>query len=162
MAREKLNKVLSYALITSMLIGEDKEVENIELDSAKTKKISKLNNGVYEVKNKTFYGEKENLTGENMARNSIKEISHLIINNNETIMKIFLNESLAILMSEFQVSIDGKEIPFEEDKKEKSLFFKVPSLDTRIKLTLFVKMMWRKVDMFLENDLTTLVVSENK
>ncbi len=158
MARERLNKVLSYALVTSMLMGEEKEIKSKYKASTKNKEILCIDNGTYEVLNKTFYGEEKNLIGESMARNSVKEISHLIIDDNEIFMKIYLNESLAILMSEFQISINGEEIPFEENKEEKALIFKIPSLDTKVSLSLFVKVMWRKVNMFLENDLTTLVV----
>lgn len=159
MGRKKINKILGYALVTSMLVGVGADTvyaaTNINSGSAIVRSEG-LRDGIYEANNVTSYVEEENSTGENMARNAIKEKTKFKIENGKTLMTVYFNSSLYGFMNNIEVSAGGEALKIEENKDDKSITFEVPSPDTKVKIGLFITMMGRKVELFLVNDMNTV------
>ncbi len=76
LGRKKINKILGYALVTSMLVGvgADTVYAATSVNSGTAIVRSEgLRDGIYEANNVTSYVEEGNSTGENMARNAVGE-----------------------------------------------------------------------------------------
>ena len=159
MGRKKINKILGYALVTSMLVGVGADTvyaaTNINSGTAIVRSEG-LRDGIYEANNVTSYVEEGNSTGENMARNAIKEKTKFKIENGKTLMTVYFNSSLYGFMNNIEVSTGGETLKVEENKDDKSITFEVPSPDTKVKIGLFITMMGRKVELFLVNDMNTV------
>ncbi|HAT4141250.1 TPA: LPXTG cell wall anchor domain-containing protein [Clostridium perfringens] len=159
MGRKKINKILGYALVTSMLVGVGADTvyaaTNINSGSAIVRSEG-LRDGIYEANNVTSYVEEGNSTGENMARNAIKEKTKFKIENGKTLMTVYFNSSLYGFMNNIEVRAGGEDLKIEENKDDKSITFEVPSPDTKVKIGLFITMMGRKVELFLVNDMNTV------
>ena len=159
MGRKKINKILGYALVTSMLVGVGADTvyaaTNINSGTAIVRSEG-LRDGIYEANNVTSYVEEGNSTGENMARNAIKEKTKFKIENGKTLMTVYFNSSLYGFMNNIEVSAGGEALKIEENKDDKSITFEVPSPDTKVKIGLFITMMGRKVELFLVNDMNTV------
>ena len=159
MGRKKINKILGYALVTSMLVGVGADTvyaaTNINSGSAIVRSEG-LRDGIYEANNVTSYVEEGNSTGENMARNAIKEKTKFKIENGKTLMTVYFNSSLYGFMNNIEVRAGGEDLKTEENKDDKSITFEVPSPDTKVKIGLFITMMGRKVELFLVNDMNTV------
>lgn len=159
MGRKKINKILGYALVTSMLVGVGADTvyaaTNINGGSAIVRSEG-LRDGIYEANNVTSYVEEGNSTGENMARNAIKEKTKFKIENGKTLMTVYFNSSLYGFMNNIEVRAGGEDLKIEENKDDKSITFEVPSPDTKVKIGLFITMMGRKVELFLVNDMNTV------
>ena len=159
MGRKKINKILGYALVTSMLVGVGADTvyaaTNINSGSAIVRSEG-LRDGIYEANNVTSYVEEGSSTGENMARNAIKEKTKFKIENGKTLMTVYFNSSLYGFMNNIEVRAGGEALKTEENKDDKSITFEVPSPDTKVKIGLFITMMGRKVELFLVNDMNTV------
>ncbi|HAT4199235.1 cell wall anchor domain-containing protein [Clostridium perfringens] len=159
MGRKKINKILGYALVTSMLVGVGADTvyaaTNINGGSAIVRSEG-LRDGIYEANNVTSYVEEGSSTGENMARNAIKEKTKFKIENGKTLMTVYFNSSLYGFMNNIEVRAGGEALKIEENKDDKSITFEVPSPDTKVKIGLFITMMGRKVELFLVNDMNTV------
>lgn len=159
MGRKKINKILGYALVTSMLVGVGADTvyaaTNINSGSAIVRSEG-LRDGIYEANNVTSYVEEGNSTGENMARNAIKEKTKFKIENGKTLMTVYFNSSLYGFMNNIEVRAGGEALKTEENKDDKSITFEVPSPDTKVKIGLFITIMGRKVELFLVNDMNTV------
>ncbi|WP_415342309.1 NEAT domain-containing protein [Clostridium perfringens] len=159
MGRKKINKILGYALVTSMLVGVGANTvyaaTNINSGTAIVRSEG-LRDGIYEANNVTSYVEEGNSTGENMARNAVKEKTKFKIENGKTLMTVYFNSSLYGFMNNIEVSTGGEALKVEENKDDKSITFEVPSPDTKVKIGLFITMMGRKVELFLVNDMNTV------
>ncbi|MDM0470345.1 NEAT domain-containing protein [Clostridium perfringens] len=159
MGRKKINKILGYALVTSMLVGVGANTvyaaTNINSGTAIVRSEG-LKDGIYEANNVTSYVEEGNSTGENMARNAVKEKTKFKIENGKTLMTVYFNSSLYGFMNNIEVSTGGEALKVEENKDDKSITFEVPSPDTKVKIGLFITMMGRKVELFLVNDMNTV------
>ena len=159
MGRKKINKILGYALVTSMLVGVGADTvyaaTNINSGSAIVRSEG-LRDGVYEANNVTSYVEEGNSTGENMARNAVGEKTKFRIEDGKTLMTVYFNSSLYGFMNNIEVSAGGEALKIEENKDDKSITFEVPSPDTKVKIGLFITMMGRKVELFLVNDMNTV------
>ena len=159
MGRKKINKILGYALVTSMLVGVGADTvyaaTNINSGTAIVRSEG-LRDGIYEANNVTSYVEEGNSTGENMARNAIKEKTKFKIENGKTLMTVYFNSSLYGFMNNIEVRAGGEALKIEENKDDKSITFEVPSPDTKVKIGLFITMMGRKVELFLVNDMNTV------
>lgn len=159
MGRKKINKILGYALVTSMLVGVGADTvyaaTNINSGSAIVRSEG-LRDGVYEANNVTSYVEEGNSTGENMARNAVGEKTKFRIEDGKTLMTVYFNSSLYGFMNNIEVSAGGEALKIEENKGDKSITFEVPSPDTKVKIGLFITMMGRKVELFLVNDMNTV------
>ena len=159
MGRKKINKILGYALVTSMLVGVGADTvyaaTNINSGSAIVRSEG-LRDGIYKANNVTSYVEEGNSTGENMARNAIKEKTKFKIENGKTLMTVYFNSSLYGFMNNIEVRAGGEDLKIEENKDDKSITFEVPSPDTKVKIGLFITMMGRKVELFLVNDMNTV------
>ncbi|WP_283689067.1 NEAT domain-containing protein [Clostridium perfringens] len=159
MGRKKINKILGYALVTSMLVGVGADTvyaaTNINSGSAIVRSEG-FRDGIYEANNVTSYVEEGNSTGENMARNAIKEKTKFKIENGKTLMTVYFNSSLYGFMNNIEVRAGGEALKTEENKDDKSITFEVPSPDTKVKIGLFITMMGRKVELFLVNDMNTV------
>ncbi|MCX0393726.1 NEAT domain-containing protein [Clostridium perfringens] len=159
MGRKKINKILGYALVTSMLVGVGADTvyaaTNINSGTAIVRSEG-LRDGIYEANNVTSYVEEGNSTGENMARNAVGEKTKFRIEDGKTLMTVYFNSSLYGFMNNIEVSAGGEALKIEENKDDKSITFEVPSPDTKIKIGLFITMMGRKVELFLVNDMNTV------
>ncbi|HHD2735504.1 NEAT domain-containing protein [Clostridium perfringens] len=159
MGRKKINKILGYALITSMLVGVGADTvyaaTNINSGTAIVRSEG-LRDGIYEANNVTSYVEEGNSTGENMARNAVGEKTKFRIEDGKTLMTVYFNSSLYGFMNNIEVSAGGEALKIEENKDDKSITFEVPSPDTKVKIGLFITMMGRKVELFLVNDMNTV------
>ncbi|MDK0794305.1 NEAT domain-containing protein [Clostridium perfringens] len=159
MGRKKINKILGYALVTSMLVGVGADTvyaaTNINSGTAIVRSEG-LRDGIYEANNVTSYVEEGNSTGENMARNAVKEKTKFKIENGKTLITVYFNSSLYGFMNNIEVSAGGEALKIEENKDDKSITFEVPSPDTKVKIGLFITMMGRKVELFLVNDMNTV------
>jgi len=159
LGRKKINKILGYALVTSMLVGVGADTvyaaTNINSGTAIVRSEG-LRDGIYEANNVTSYVEEGNSTGENMARNAVKEKTKFKIENGKTLMTVYFNSSLYGFMNNIEVSAGGEALKIEENKDDKSITFEVPSPDTKVKIGLFITMMGRKVELFLVNDMNTV------
>ncbi|MGU9035095.1 NEAT domain-containing protein [Clostridium perfringens] len=159
MGRKKINKILGYALVTSMLVGVGADTvyaaTNINSGTAIVRSEG-LRDGIYEANNVTSYVEEGNSTGENMARNAIKEKTKFKIEDGKTLMTVYFNSSLYGFMNNIEVRAGGEALKIEENKDDKSITFEVPSPDTKVKIGLFITMMGRKVELFLVNDMNTV------
>ena len=159
MGRKKINKILGYALVTSMLVGVGADTvyaaTNINIGTAIVRSEG-LRDGIYEANNVTSYVEEGNSTGENMARNAIKEKTKFKIEDGKTLMTVYFNSSLYGFMNNIEVRAGGEALKIEENKDDKSITFEVPSPDTKVKIGLFITMMGRKVELFLVNDMNTV------
>ncbi len=159
MGRKKINKILGYALVTSMLVGVGADTvyaaTNINSGTAIVRSEG-LRDGIYEANNVTSYVEEGNSTGENMARNAVGEKTKFRIEDGKTLMTIYFNSSLYGFMNNIEVSDGGEALKIEENKDDKSITFEVPSPDTKVKIGLFITMMGRKVELFLVNDMNTV------
>ncbi|EIF6155090.1 LPXTG cell wall anchor domain-containing protein [Clostridium perfringens] len=159
MGRKKINKILGYALVTSMLVGVGADTvyaaTNINSRTAIVRSEG-LRDGIYEANNVTSYVEEGNSTGENMARNAVGEKTKFRIEDGKTLMTIYFNSSLYGFMNNIEVSAGGEALKIEENKDDKSITFEVPSPDTKVKIGLFITMMGRKVELFLVNDMNTV------
>lgn len=159
MGRKKINKILGYALVTSMLVGVGADTvyaaTNINIGTAIVRSEG-LRDGIYEANNVTSYVEEGNSTGENMARNAVGEKTKFRIEDGKTLMTVYFNSSLYGFMNNIEVSAGGEALKIEENKDDKSITFEVPSPDTKVKIGLFITMMGRKVELFLVNDMNTV------
>ncbi|MFQ9728701.1 MAG: NEAT domain-containing protein [Clostridium perfringens] len=159
MGRKKINKILGYALVTSMLVGVGADTvyaaTNINSGTAIVRSEG-LRDGIYEANNVTSYVEEGNSTGENMARNAVGEKTKFRIEDGKTLMTVYFNSSLYGFMNNIEVSVGGEALKIEENKDDKSITFEVPSPDTKVKIGLFITMMGRKVELFLVNDMNTV------
>ena len=159
MGRKKINKILGYALVTSMLVGVGADTvyaaTNINSGTAIVRSEG-LRDGIYEANNVTSYVEEGNSTGENMARNAVGEKTKFRIEDGKTLMTVYFNSSLYGFMNNIEVSAGGEVLKIEENKDDKSITFEVPSPDTKVKIGLFITMMGRKVELFLVNDMNTV------
>ncbi|EOU1478097.1 NEAT domain-containing protein [Clostridium perfringens] len=159
MGRKKINKILGYALVTSMLVGVGADTvyaaTNINSGTA-IMRSEGLRDGIYEANNVTSYVEEGNSTGENMARNAVGEKTKFRIEDGKTLMTVYFNSSLYGFMNNIEVSAGGEALKIEENKDDKSITFEVPSPDTKVKIGLFITMMGRKVELFLVNDMNTV------
>lgn len=159
MGRKKINKILGYALVTSMLVGVGADTvyaaTNINSGTVIVRSEG-LRDGIYEANNVTSYVEEGNSTGENMARNAVGEKTKFRIEDGKTLMTIYFNSSLYGFMNNIEVSAGGEALKIEENKDDKSITFEVPSPDTKVKIGLFITMMGRKVELFLVNDMNTV------
>ncbi|WP_338852038.1 NEAT domain-containing protein [Clostridium perfringens] len=159
MGRKKINKILGYALVTSMLVGVGADTvyaaTNINSGTAIVRSEG-LRDGIYEANNVTSYVEEGNSTGENMARNAVGEKTKFRIEDGKTLMTVYFNSSLYGFMNNIEVSAGGEALKIEENKDDKSITFEVPSPDTKVKVGLFITMMGRKVELFLVNDMNTV------
>lgn len=159
MGRKKINKILGYALVTSMLVGVGADTvyaaTNINSGTAIVRSEG-LRDGIYEANNVTSYVEEGNSTGENMARNAVGEKTKFRIEDGKTLMTVYFNSSLYGFMNNIEVSAGGEALKIEENKDDKSITFEVPSPDTKVKIGLFITMMGRKVELFLVNDMNTV------
>ena len=140
MGRKKINKILGYALVTSMLVGVGADTVYAATN----------------INNVTSYVEEGNSTGENMARNAVGEKTKFRIEDGKTLMTVYFNSSLYGFMNNIEVSAGGEALKIEENKDDKSITFEVPSPDTKVKIGLFITMMGRKVELFLVNDMNTV------
>ena len=159
MGRKKINKILGYALVTSMLVGvgADTVYAATSVNSGTAIVRSEgLRDGIYEANNVTSYVEEGNSTGENMARNAVGEKTKFRIEDGKTLMTVYFNSSLYGFMNNIEVSAGGEALKIEENKDDKSITFEVPSPDTKVKIGLFITMMGRKVELFLVNDRNTV------
>ncbi|MCX0386375.1 NEAT domain-containing protein [Clostridium perfringens] len=160
MGRKKINKILGYALVTSMLVGvgADTVYAATNINSSRTAIVRSegLRDGIYEANNVTSYVEEGNSTGENMARNAVGEKTKFRIEDGKTLMTVYFNSSLYGFMNNIEVSAGGEALKIEENKDDKSITFEVPSPDTKVKIGLFITMMGRKVELFLVNDMNTV------
>ncbi|TGY45122.1 NEAT domain-containing protein [Clostridium perfringens] len=161
MGRKKINKILGYALVTSMLVGVGADTvyaaTNINSGTAIVRSEG-LRDGIYEANNVTSYVEEGNSTGENMARNAVGEKTKFRIEDGKTLMTVYFNSSLYGFMNNIEVSAGGEALKIEENKDDKSITFEVPSPDTKVKVGLFITMMGRKVELFLVNDMNTVTL----
>ncbi|EOU2020463.1 LPXTG cell wall anchor domain-containing protein [Clostridium perfringens] len=159
MGRKKINKILGYALVTSMLVGVGADTvyaaTNINSGTAIVRSEG-LRDGIYEANNVTSYVEEGNSTGENMARNAVGEKTKFRIEDGKSLMTVYFNSSLYGFMNNIEVSAGGEALKIEENKDDKSITFEVPSPDTKVKIGLFITMMGRKVELFLVNDMNTV------
>lgn len=159
MGRKKINKILGYALVTSILVGVGADTvyaaTNINSGTAIVRSEG-LRDGIYEANNVTSYVEEGNSTGENMARNAVGEKTKFRIEDGKTLMTVYFNSSLYGFMNNIEVSAGGEALKIEENKDDKSITFEVPSPDTKVKIGLFITMMGRKVELFLVNDMNTV------
>jgi len=159
LGRKKINKILGYALVTSMLVGVGADTvyaaTNINSGTAIVRSEG-LRDGIYEANNVTSYVEEGNSTGENMARNAVGEKTKFRIEDGKTLMTVYFNSSLYGFMNNIEVSAGGEALKIEENKDDKSITFEVPSPDTKVKIGLFITMMGRKVELFLVNDMNTV------
>lgn len=159
MGRKKINKILGYALVTSMLVGVGADTvyaaTNINSGTAIVRSEG-LRDGIYEANNVTSYVEEGNSTGENMARNAVGEKTKFRIEDGKTLMTVYFNSSLYGFMNNIEVSAGGEALKIEENKDDKSITFEVPSPDTKVKIGLFITMMGRKGELFLVNDMNTV------
>ncbi|MFR1314590.1 MAG: NEAT domain-containing protein [Clostridium perfringens] len=159
MGRKKINKILGYALVTSMLVGVGADTvyaaTNINSGTA-IMRSEGLRDGIYEANNVTSYVEEGNSTGENMARNAVGEKTKFRIEDGKTLITVYFNSSLYGFMNNIEVSAGGEALKIEENKDDKSITFEVPSPDTKVKVGLFITMMGRKVELFLVNDMNTV------
>ncbi|EJT6172198.1 NEAT domain-containing protein [Clostridium perfringens] len=159
MGRKKINKILGYALVTSMLVGVGADTvyaaTNVNSGTAIVRSEG-LRDGIYEANNVTSYVEEGNSTGENMARNAVGEKTKFRIEDGKTLMTVYFNSSLYGFMNNIEVSTGGEALKIEENKDDKSITFEVPSPDTKVKIGLFITMMGRKVELFLVNDMNTV------
>lgn len=159
LGRKKINKILGYALVTSMLVGVGADTvyaaTNINSGTA-IMRSEGLRDGIYEANNVTSYVEEGNSTGENMARNAVGEKTKFRIEDGKTLMTVYFNSSLYGFMNNIEVSAGGEALKIEENKDDKSITFEVPSPDTKVKVGLFITMMGRKVELFLVNDMNTV------
>ena len=159
MGRKKINKILGYALVTSMLVGVGADTvyaaTNINSGTAIVRSEG-LRDGIYEANNVTSDVEEGNSTGENMARNAVGEKTKFRIEDGKTLMTVYFNSSLYGFMNNIEVSAGGEALKIEENKDDKSITFEVPSPDTKVKIGLFITMMGRKVELFLVNDMNTV------
>lgn len=161
MGRKKINKILGYALVTSMLVGvgADTVYAATSVNSGTAIVRSEgLRDGIYEANNVTSYVEEGNSTGENMARNAVGEKTKFRIEYGKTLMTVYFNSSLYGFMNNIEVSAGGEPLKIEENKDDKSITFEVPSPDTKVKIGLFITMMGRKVELFLVNDMNTVTL----
>lgn len=161
MGRKKINKILGYALVTSMLVGvgADTVYAATSVNSGTAIVRSEgLRDGIYEANNVTSYVEEGNSTGENMARNAVGEKTKFRIEDGKTLMTVYFNSSLYGFMNNIEVSAGGEPLKIEENKDDKSITFEVPSPDTKVKIGLFITMMGRKVELFLVNDMNTVTL----
>ena len=161
MGRKKINKILGYALVTSMLVGvgADTVYAATSVNSGTVIVRSEgLRDGIYEANNVTSYVEEGNSTGENMARNAVGEKTKFRIEDGKTLMTVYFNSSLYGFMNNIEVSAGGEALKIEENKDDKSITFEVPSPDTKVKIGLFITMMGRKVELFLVNDMNTVTL----
>lgn len=161
MGRKKINKILGYALVTSMLVGVGADTVYAATSVNSRTAIVRsegLRDGIYEANNVTSYVEEGNSTGENMARNAVGEKTKFRIEDGKTLMTVYFNSSLYGFMNNIEVSAGGEPLKIEENKDDKSITFEVPSPDTKVKIGLFITMMGRKVELFLVNDMNTVTL----
>lgn len=163
MGRKKINKILGYALVTSMLVGAGADTVYAATNMNDKNNVAivqseGLRDGIYEANNVTSYIEEGNSTGENMARNAVKEKTKFKIENGKTLMTVYFNSNLYGFMNNIEVSVGGENLKVDENKDDKSITFEVPSPDTKVKIGLFITIMGRKVELFLVNDMNTVTL----
>lgn len=166
MGIKKINKILGYALVTSMLVGteSDEKYPNTNIRGIKNIKVfpsEELMDGVYEVINITSYVEEGNPIGEKMARNAIEEKTRLKIENEKIFMTVYFNNSSYGFMSNIEVSYEEENLDVEENEESKSITFEVKSPDIKVKISLLISLMGRKVELFLVNDMNTATLIED-
>lgn len=162
MLKNKIKKFLAVALVVAatMSFGGNmvhasvlsKEVSAIEF------RAQSLKDGEYEVKNITNYLDESNTTGQEMARNAVKETAKVIVKDGVISMTVYFNESLFPMMGNFNVSLNGTDLKGTVDNDTKSINYVIPSIDSKVLMSMKVMVMGRDVSFNLSNNLDTLTL----
>lgn len=106
----------------------------------------KIKDGSYSIKNSVSYvGQGNASIGNDMARKALEEKSFLDVKNGETRVTLKFTAEQYQFIGDIKISVDGNEVLVERNDAERSVKFKVPSIDSEIVVSTFVTMMNREV-----------------
>lgn len=106
----------------------------------------KIKDGSYSIKNSVLYvGQGNASIGNDMARKALEEKSFLDVKNGETKVTLKFTAEQYQFIGDIKISVDGNEVLVERNDAERSVKFKVPSIDSEIVVSTFVTMMNREV-----------------
>ena len=96
-----------------------------------------------------------------MARNAVAEESKLVVKDGKITATLNFTADLYEYISNFRVSVDGKNVTVNVDKTNKSISFEMPSIDSEVIVTMNVSMMGRDVSFKTIFDKSTLEYGDN-
>ena len=139
------------------------EVDQPETEQKpETEQTDKIKNGTYTVSNKVEYvGDGNSEIGNQMARNAVAEESKLVVKDGKITATLNFTADLYEYISNFRVSVDGKNVTVNVDKINKSISFEMPSIDSEVIVTMNVSMMGRDVSFKTIFDKSTLEYGDN-
>ncbi|MGL4108416.1 NEAT domain-containing protein [Clostridium sp. LP20] len=162
MLKNKIKKFLAVALVLAATMNVGGNIVHATVLSNEGSTVEfraqSLKDGEYEVKNITSYLDPSNTTGQEMARNSVKETSKLIVKDGVISMTVYFNETLFPMMGNFNVSLNGTELKGTVDNATKSINYTIPSIDAKVLMSMKVVVMGRDVSFNLSNNLETLTL----
>lgn len=160
MIKKKISLFLAALMISTITAGMNVKpvyaVDNVEIASVNNG--SQLKDGEYTVKNMTNYIDESNTTGQEMARKVVLEDSTIKVEKGIIKMTVKFNTSMYSFLNNINLTLDGQTLPSEINAVEKSITFELPSIDSKVLMSMNVSMMNRDVSFYLENDLNTLTL----
>ncbi|CDM67412.1 Hypothetical protein CM240_0242 [Clostridium bornimense] len=155
MIKKKLTSILSAIMISMAVLTTNVQVVNAQEVVKVSNTVTNLEDGNYTIKNKTSYGS-DSSHGEEMARKIIGEESKIKVENGKINVTLTLNQQLYPMLQDIEVLLDGEKLDVEENAEERTLTFTVPSIDSKVVVSVGVKGMDHTQEFGVENDTTTL------
>lgn len=162
MISKKIKQTIACALVLGVITGgspakvfADSLGDN-EIEVVSTATTNSNKNGLYEATNETRYVIEGNPTGESMARSAVGVTTKIQIKDGKYINTLSLNKDLFQFMSNIKISVNGNEIQSSLNAAEQTITYTVDSLNTEVKVDMFITMMGRDVSFFVNNKMDTL------
>ena len=120
-----------------------------------------IKDDTYTVGNSVSYiGSGDATTGNNMARKVLEENSIIEVKNGEIKTTLTFSESMYAFLGDFKVKVDDKNVDVEVNKSNRTISFAMPSMDSKVVVSVNVTMMGREVSFSTEFDKTNIKYEE--
>ncbi|WP_122638548.1 NEAT domain-containing protein [Romboutsia sp. Marseille-P6047] len=120
-----------------------------------------IKDDTYPVKNSVSYiGSGDATIGNNMARQVLEENSTIEVKNGEIKTTLTFSESMYTFLGDFKVKVDNESVDVEVNKANRTISFAIPSIDSKVVVSVNVTMMGREVSFSTEFDKTNIKYEE--
>ncbi|SCH40056.1 Iron Transport-associated domain [uncultured Clostridium sp.] len=120
-----------------------------------------IKDDTYPVKNSVSYiGSGDATIGNNMARQVLEENSTIEVKNGEIKTTLTFSESMYAFLGDFKVKVDNESVDVEVNKANRTISFAIPSIDSKVVVSVNVTMMGREVSFSTEFDKTNIKYEE--
>lgn len=100
--------------------------------------------------------------GYSSARGVLANQTKVAVKDGKIIMTLSFNEQMYSYLENVKVSLNGKDLNGVNDSETKTISFEVPSLDSKVLLSMGITVMKKDVSFHVVNDLSTLTTVKNE